>query len=83
MVQQRSAEPLHIGDSLVSVRAAIEVVAGGGATRITVHAVDATQILPAARVIARAAGVRIEPAWSPDDAGVDLVVTPGDDATDE
>ena len=83
MVQQQSSELPHIGEALVTARAAIEVVASGAATRVTVHAIDAEQILPAARAIARAAGVRIEPLWWPDDAGVDLVITDAAVATDE
>lgn len=83
MVDEKAAKPPHIGEALASTRAAIEVVASGAATRVTVQAIDAEQILPAARALARAAGVSIEPIWWPDDAGVDLVITAGPQATDE
>lgn len=65
--------------SLASVRAAIEVVAGGAASRVTVrvtvHALAAEQILPAARVMADAAGVALEPNWWTDDPGCDIVIS--------
>jgi hypothetical protein len=75
MVQQTAAELPHIGEALVSIRAAIDVVTSGAATRVTVHAIAGEQILPAARALARAAGVAIEPIWWPDDAGCDIVIS--------
>lgn len=79
MVQQEAAEFPHIGEALVSIRAAIDVVISGTATRVTVHAVAGEQILPAARALARAAGVTIEPIWWPDDAGCDIVISAAGD----
>ncbi len=52
------------------------MVAGGLATRIVIFAPDGDEMLPAARLLARAAGVRLEPEWNHDGAGCDLVLTP-------
>jgi hypothetical protein len=52
--------PPQIGAALDRVRAAVDLVAHGDATRITVLAHDADRLLPAARSLARRAGVRIE-----------------------
>jgi hypothetical protein len=54
------AEPPQIGAALDTVRAAIDVVASGGATRVTVQVPEATRLLPAAVQLARRAGVRVE-----------------------
>ena len=69
-------DPPRIDPALNPVRAAIDMVANGAATRITVHTMVGDQILPAARLLARAAGVTLEPTWRAGDAGWDLVVTP-------
>ena len=66
----------HIGEALTSVRAAIDVVASGAARRVVVHAVTGEQVLSAARALAHASGVEVEPIWSMDESGVDLVVRP-------
>ena len=76
MVQQHAAELPHIGEALVSIRAAIDVVTSGAATRVMVHAVGGEQILPAARALARAAHVALEPIWWADEAGLDIVISP-------
>lgn len=75
MVQQEAAELPHIGEALVSIRAAIDVVTSGVATRVTIHANAGEQVLPAARALARAAGVSIEPIWRADDSGCDIVLS--------
>jgi hypothetical protein len=54
------AEPPQIGAALDALRAAIDVVADGGATRVTVQVPDARRLLPAAQQLARRAGVRVE-----------------------
>jgi len=63
----------RIDEAINPVRAAIEMVASGSANRITLHGIVGAPLLPAARMLARAAGVRVEPIWS---TGVvcDLVV---------
>ena len=60
MVASRHAEPAQIGSALDSLRAAIDVVAGGAATRVTVNVPNARQLLPGAMQLARRAGVRVE-----------------------
>jgi hypothetical protein len=54
------SEPPQIGGPLSSLRAAIDVVAGGDATRVTVHVPEARRLLPAASSLARRAGVQVE-----------------------
>jgi hypothetical protein len=70
-----SAEPPQIGTPLDTVRAAIDVVAGGGASRITVQVADARRLLPAARQLARRAGVHVE-LVQPADPDPQLTVLP-------
>ena len=53
-------KPPQIGVALSSLRAAIDVVADGGATRVTVHLPDARRLFPAATLLARRAGVGVE-----------------------
>jgi hypothetical protein len=65
----------RIDDAINPVRAAIEMVASGAAKRVTLHSLAGMQVLPAARLLARAAGVTVQPIWSPAGAGCDLVVT--------
>jgi hypothetical protein len=64
----------RIDDAINPVRAAIEMVASGSANRITLHGIVGAPLLPAARMLARAAGVRVEPIWSTGGAVCDLVV---------
>ena len=81
MVHSSAADLAHIGEALVSLRAAIDVVVSHAARRVTVHVVFAEQILPAARALGRTAGVTVEPVWWADDAGCDIVISsaaPGD-----
>jgi hypothetical protein len=66
------AEPPRIGAALDTLRAAIDVVAGGDATRVTVHVPEAKRLLPAALQLAKRAGVRVELA---DPADVDAELT--------
>jgi peptidyl-tRNA hydrolase len=54
------AEPPQIGAALDSLRAAIDVVADGGATRVTVQVPEARRLLPAAVQLAKRAGVWVE-----------------------
>ena len=53
-------EPPNIGASLDPIRAAISLVADGVARRVTVNLPSAAAVMPAARQLARAAGVRVE-----------------------
>jgi hypothetical protein len=53
-------EPPVIDATLDPVRAAISLVADGIARRVTVNHPDAATLMPAARQLARAAGVRVE-----------------------
>lgn len=67
----------RIDEAINPVRAAIEMVASGSARRVTLSAIGA-QLLPAARLLAEAAGVTLEPiCWSAG-AVCDLVVTVSD-----
>jgi hypothetical protein len=68
-------EPPHIDSSLDPIRAAIEMVADGSARRVTVYTPGPSRLLPAARALARAAGVAIE-SGDGADADHDLVVAP-------
>ena len=76
MEPDRGEELPRIDDAINPVRAAIEMVASGSAKRVTLHSLVGTQLLPAARLLARAAGVTVEPIWSTAGAGCDLIVTP-------
>jgi predicted methyltransferase MtxX (methanogen marker protein 4) len=71
----RISEPPQIGAPLENVRAAIDVVARGEATRITVHVGDAQRLIPAAKQLARRAGVRVE-LVEPMDPDSELTVVP-------
>jgi hypothetical protein len=77
VAQVRSEALPRIDPALNPVRAAISMIAGGWATRIVIFAPDGEQMLPAARLLARAAGVSLEPLWNDDGRGCDLVLTPG------
>ena len=68
-------EPPQIGAPLDSLRAAIDVVAAGQATRVTVQVPHARSLLPAAMQIARRAAVRIE-LVEPGDADPELTFLP-------
>jgi len=68
-------EPPQIGAPLDSLRAAIDVVAAGQATRVTVQVPRARSLLPAAMRLARHAGVRVE-LVEPGDADSELTVLP-------
>lgn len=76
MTHQHAAELPHLGDALASIRAAVDVVREGAATRVTVHAEAGEQVLPAARALALASGVTIEPIWWADGSGCDIVISP-------
>ena len=80
MAQLRSEALPRIDPALNPVRAAISMITGGWATRIVISAVDAEEMLPAARLLARAAGVDLEPIWAPDAPRCDLVLTAGTSA---
>ena len=68
-------ETPSIDSSLDPIRAAIEMVADGSAWRVTVYPPAPARLRPAARALARAAGVAIEPTYGTD-AEHDLVVVP-------
>jgi len=53
-------EPPRIGASIDPIRAAISLVADGIARRVTVNLPSAESVMPAARQLARAAGVEVE-----------------------
>lgn len=74
MAHEPAADLASIDDALLSVRAAVDLVASHAASRVTVHVTSAERILPAARAIGRSAGVKVEPMWWPHDAGCDIVV---------
>jgi hypothetical protein len=59
----QAAEPTSIGDALVSVRAAIDLVESGAARRVTVALLGGESILPAARALSRAAGLTLVASW--------------------
>lgn len=63
----------RIDEAINPVRAAIEMVASGSAMRVTLSGIR-VQVLPAARLIARAAGVTLEPIWWSGGPVCDLVV---------
>jgi hypothetical protein len=69
------AEPPQIGAALDSLRAAIDVVADGGATRVTVQMPEARRLLPAALQLAKRAGVRVE-LVEPHDVDAELTFLP-------
>lgn len=82
MVLEPFSELAHIGEALLAMRAAIDLVASHGANRVTIHAAAGVQILAAGRILARSAGVRIEPTWWPDRTGCDIVISTGRAPTD-
>lgn len=69
------AETPEIGEALDSLRAAIDVVAHGAATRVTVQVPRARRLLPAAHQLAKRAGVRVE-LVEPADPDGELTVLP-------
>jgi hypothetical protein len=68
-------EPPKIGGPLSSLRAAIDVVARGDATRVTVQVPEARRLLPAASRLANRAGVHVE-LIEPADPESELTVLP-------
>ena len=68
-------EPPHIDNSLDPIRAAIEMVTDGSAKRVTIYTPKTAGLRPAARMLARAAGVVIESADETEHE-LDLVVVP-------
>ena len=62
MTEVDGGETPTIDSSLDPIRAAIEMVADGSARRVTVYTPAPARLLPAARALARAAGVAIESA---------------------
>ena len=75
MTEVDGGETPTIDGSLDPIRAAIEMVADGSARRVTVYTPAPARLLPAARALARAAGVAIESADGTD-AEPDVVVVP-------
>jgi hypothetical protein len=65
----------RIDEAINPVRAAIEMVASGSAKRITLHGIIGAPLLPAVRMLARVAGVHVEPVWSTGGVVCDLVVS--------
>lgn len=60
--------------ALDSIRAAIELVQRHAARRVVIRFTGAERLLPAARALARSAGLDARPAWSPDLAECDIVI---------
>jgi hypothetical protein len=77
VAQLRNEDVPRIDDALTPIRAAISMIGDGWATRIVIHAAGGEQLLPAARLLARASGVNLVPVWTADVPGCDLVLTPG------
>ena len=75
MDPSQQAEPPRIGAPLDSLRAAIDVVADGDATRVTIHHPHARSLLPAATQLAKRAGVRVE-LVEPSDSESELTFLP-------
>jgi hypothetical protein len=73
--RSHETEPPQIGGQLSSLRAAIDVVAHGDATRVTVHVPEARRLLPAASRLARRAGVQVE-LVEPEDHASEMSVLP-------
>ena len=63
-----------IGDALLSIRGAIEVVHRGIASRVVIRADEANRLLPAARALARNAGVDAHAAWTSGRDECDIVI---------
>jgi hypothetical protein len=61
--------------SLELVRSAIDLIAGGGADRVTLVGLHgAEKILPQAQALSHAAGLFARATWRPDEAGCDITV---------
>jgi hypothetical protein len=75
MAPTNGDEPPRIDSSLDPIRAAIRMVADGSAERVTVYTPAPDEVLPAARSLARAAGVVIESSVESEE-GTDVVVAP-------
>jgi hypothetical protein len=57
------------------VRSAIDLVASGGSSRVSIGSLAfGEELLDAARAMAEEAGVRIVPIWTADDVGAGLAV---------
>ena len=74
MANDPAPNPAHIGEAINAVRAAIDVVQHGAAMRVIVSDSAGEALLPAARALGRAAGVRIVPWWRPGRDGCDIVI---------
>jgi hypothetical protein len=62
---------------MLLIDGAILLLAGGGATRVTLTGLRfAERILPAAQRAARARGVVVRALWRPDGAGCDIALEP-------
>jgi hypothetical protein len=69
-----AAAVTDIGGALLSIRGAVEVVRGGIARRVVIRTDEANRLLPAARALARSAGIDAHPAWSPGREECDIVI---------
>jgi hypothetical protein len=74
-MDHQRAEPPSIGEGLISVRAAIDLVATGTARRVTVAATGCEHILPGARALSRAAGLTLEAHWWRDGRGCEIAIS--------
>ncbi|MEP7082563.1 MAG: hypothetical protein ABI841_06255 [Chloroflexota bacterium] len=75
MDRSATANVPHVDASLDPIRAAISLVADGHVRRVTIHTPAAVQVMPAARQLARAAGVKVELVGA-DEVSTDVVVLP-------
>jgi hypothetical protein len=67
--------PGDLARNLDLVRAAIDLIASGGAERITlVGLADSARVLPKAQALSHAAGLRARAEWHPGDDGCDIAV---------
>jgi hypothetical protein len=69
------ASDADLARNLDLVRAAIDLIASGGADRITlVGLADSAKVLPKAQALSRSAGLQARADWHPGDDGCDITV---------
>jgi hypothetical protein len=73
-MRDQPVQPPSIGDALLSVRAAIDLIESGVARRVTVALADGASLLPAARALSRDAGLTLV-ATRRDGGGCDIAIS--------